>query len=84
MTKNFTIITFLIFLPFLIFSQKPEDKRWLSIDRIYESGDFQMDYFGQARWMENGEVYTTLEKSKKYEKGRDIVSYETKLVIEKY
>ena len=37
-----------------------------------------MDYFEQARWMENGETYSTLEKSKKYKKGRDIVSYETK------
>lgn len=76
--KNFSLILFFIFLPYLIFSQKPEDKRWLSIDRIYQSRDFQMDYFEQARWMENGETYSTLEKSKKYKKGRDIVSYETK------
>ncbi|MFK7775844.1 MAG: DPP IV N-terminal domain-containing protein [Saprospiraceae bacterium] len=78
MTKNLIIFSCLIFFPIFIFSQKPEDKRWLSIDRIYESGDFQMDYFGQARWMEDGKAYTTLEKSEKYKKGRDIVSYETK------
>jgi dipeptidyl-peptidase-4 len=73
-----SIIFFSILLPYFIFSQKPDDKRWLSIDRIYESGDFQMDNFGQARWMENGDAYTTLEKSKNFKKGRDIVSYETK------
>ena len=66
MTKQLTIFICLLLLPLFLFSQKPEDKRWLSIDRIYESGDFQMDHFGQARWMENGEAYTTLEKSEKY------------------
>lgn len=82
MKRNSLLLLGLI-LPFFLIAQQSDDQRWLSIDRIYNSQDFQMDYFGQARWMEEGTYYSTLEKSEKYKRGRDIVSYETKTGVRK-
>jgi dipeptidyl-peptidase-4 len=44
----------------------------LTIERIFDSGDFATDRFGPARWLENGAAYTTVEK-----RGKDIVRYST-------
>ena len=35
----------------------------VTLDRIYGSADFRGDFFGQARWLEGGTFYTTLEPS---------------------
>ena len=52
-----------------IFAQTAET---LTLDRIYASKDFSLDYFGPAKWMENGEAYTTLERT---ENGQEIIRY---------
>jgi dipeptidyl-peptidase-4 len=44
----------------------------LTIERIFDSGDFATDRFGPARWLENGAAYTTVEN-----RGKDIVRYST-------
>ena len=44
----------------------------LTIERIFASSDFAIERFGPARWLENGDAYTTVENS-----GRDIVRYAT-------
>lgn len=49
----------------------------LTIDRIYQANEFQMEHFGPARWIENGKAYTTLESSESHPGYRDIISYET-------
>lgn len=61
-----------------IFTQQVSSTELLTIDRIYQSGDFRMDYFGPARWINEGRSYTTLESSKKYRNAREIVSYDSK------
>ncbi len=61
-----------------IYSENPPDSSKLTIDRIFQSGEFGGDYFRQPRWIENGKAYTTLESSEKIERARDIVRYETK------
>lgn len=51
-----------------------KDESLLTIDRIFNSDEFRMDRFGPARWLENIQLYTTLEKN---EKGYDeIVQYD--------
>ena len=71
------VLQFAIFL-FLIqassFAQT--DSSLLTLDRIY-SDEFQLDYFGQARWIDEGRAYTTLENSALYRGAKDIVSYQT-------
>ncbi|NNK49883.1 MAG: DPP IV N-terminal domain-containing protein, partial [Gemmatimonadetes bacterium] len=53
------------------------DPAAVTIDRIYGSGDFRGDFFGQARWLDDGVFYTTLEPSTAVTGGRDLVRYET-------
>jgi dipeptidyl-peptidase-4 len=44
----------------------------LTIERIFDSRDFATTRFGPARWLENGNAYTTVENGRK-----DIVRYST-------
>ncbi len=53
----------------------------VTLDRIYDSADFRGDFFGQARWLEDGIFYTTLEPSEAAAGGRDIVRYETESAV---
>ncbi|HAD48672.1 MAG TPA: S9 family peptidase, partial [Idiomarina sp.] len=46
----------------------------LSVDTIYNSDTFRLDYPAPTRWLEDGSGYTTLESSATNE-GRDIVRY---------
>jgi len=48
----------------------------LTVDRIYASSDFRSERFGPTRWLEDGEAYTTLERTADGT-GRDIVRYQT-------
>ncbi|MEW6196370.1 MAG: S9 family peptidase [Bacteroidota bacterium] len=54
-----------------------EDKSLLTIDRLFNSSEFSGERFSQARWIDNGKYYTTLEPSKEIPGSRDIVKYET-------
>lgn len=49
----------------------------LTIDDIYLRGIYRSSGFGPARWIDNGDGYTTLERSQKVS-GTDIVRYDTK------
>ena len=57
------------------------DPSAVTLDRIYGSADFRGDFFGQARWLEDGTFYTTLEPSTAVTGGRDLVRYETESAI---
>ncbi len=61
-----------------LFAQNQQDPSLLTIDRIFVSGEFRGDRLSQARWIEDGNAYTMLERSEKYKTGRNIVKYETK------
>jgi len=52
---------------------KPADPGTLSLERIFSSREFAAERFGPARWMTDGDSYTTLEPSA--EGGRDLVLY---------
>jgi dipeptidyl-peptidase 4 len=53
------------------------DKRILTLDRIFSSGEFRSETFGPARWLDDGSAYTTLEPSPGNRETRDIIRYET-------
>ena len=62
--------------PVLLAAQdKPADPI-LTLDRIFGSREFSAERFGPARWMGDGESYTTLEPSAEHKTGRDLVLYE--------
>lgn len=65
-----------IFLPILLLSahaEEPELDPILSIDRIFDSDDFDSERFGPARWLDHRLGYTTLDDAAAPSSGRDIV-----------
>lgn len=65
-------------IPKIDFAQETVDSSRLSIDKIFQSGEFYGDYFRQPRWIDEGKAYTITEPSEAITGARDIVSYETK------
>jgi dipeptidyl-peptidase 4 len=47
------------------------------LHRMYASPDFEVKYFGPARWLDDGGFYTTVEPSSEVKDAQDIVRYET-------
>jgi dipeptidyl-peptidase-4 len=54
--------------------EKPFDPV-LTVERIFAGREFADERFGPARWMSDGESYTTLEPSPDVKGGRDLVLY---------
>ena len=52
-----------------------QDSSALTLDRIFASREFSSERFGPARWMADGETFTTLEPSAEVKGGRDLVLY---------
>ncbi|MCD6116122.1 S9 family peptidase [bacterium] len=69
------IIILLTLLLAAALSAQQADPGILTIDRIYNSKEFNGDWFGPARWLMHRGGYTTLEQSKDVKHGRDIVLY---------
>jgi dipeptidyl-peptidase-4 len=64
----------LAFVP-LVMPQDKATEPILTLDRIFNSQEFSVERFGPARWMSDGESYTTLEPSATAKGGRDLVLY---------
>ena len=47
------------------------------LERIFDSEDFSSESFGPARWLDDGDAYTTVEPSETVEDAHDIVRYDT-------
>ena len=47
------------------------------LHRMYASPDFEVKYFGPARWLDDGAFYTSVEPSAAVKDSQDIVRYET-------
>jgi len=56
-------------------AQETADRSQVTLDRLFGSGEFFPDFFGQSRWLEDGSAYTTLERSEAGG-GRDLVRYD--------
>ena len=52
------------------------DPSELTLERIFEDEEFEVESFGPARWLEDGSGYTTLEASKEVEEAKEIVRYD--------
>lgn len=70
----------LVFVVLLLLGQpvwaQSADPAAITLDRLFNSGDFRGDWFGPARWLEDGSGYTTLESSEAVSQARDIVRYD--------
>ncbi len=56
-------------------SAKLTDTQAVTLERIYNSEDFESEWFGGTRWLQDGSGYTRIEKSEAIEDGRDIIRY---------
>src|SRR5690242_15574879 len=52
------------------------DQSLLSLERIFNSDDFQPQGVGGLRWLKSGDAYTKLERSASGKGGADLVSYD--------
>src|ERR1700724_807146 len=65
------------------FAQNPTSASPISADsdkllhRLFASPDFEPKIFGPARWLDDGQFYTTVEPSATNKDAQDIVRYET-------
>ena len=53
-----------------------DDAPLLTPERVFSSGEFTLDSFGPARWLEDGTGYTVLEPSEDQNNSQDIVFYD--------
>jgi len=73
-----TMALFVFFLvPTTAVLAQEADPATVTLERLYGSAEFRADYFGQARWLEDGTFYTTLEPSSAVTDAQDLVRYET-------
>jgi len=80
-TSNYSLISLLVIIflfQYNVQSQETQDSTKLSLDRIFNSGEFRQDRFGRYKWLGNGDYYTILERSDSLKRGMDIVKYQTK------
>ena len=52
------------------------DPSQLTLERIFEEEEFEVETFGPACWLEDGTGYTTLETSEEDEEAKEIVRYD--------
>ena len=64
-------------LAFLVQLSAQEQDSQLNLERIYSSGEFRSGWFGQLRWFEDGNSYTTLTKNESLN-GFNLVKTSTK------
>lgn len=77
MKGKFTSMSVFLFVLIIYTStaQEQTDKRLLTIDRIFHSGEFRQERRPEIKWIENGKSYLTVEKSGTVTNGYDIVKY---------
>ncbi len=51
------------------------DPGMLTLERIFDGDEFDLKFFGPAKWLKDGTAYTTLEKTDSVAVGKDIVKY---------
>jgi len=56
-------------------AQDKTDESLLTLERIFAGREFAPERFGPARWMRDGDTYTTVEPSAETQGGRDLVLY---------
>ncbi|MCA0931446.1 DPP IV N-terminal domain-containing protein [Lutimonas saemankumensis] len=77
MCKYFNLALFLALIPFsLIVAQENMNSQLLNLDRIY-SGEFSQSYERTIQWIENGNAYVIIEKSKQNPEADRLVRYDS-------
>lgn len=72
---KFVFLGFLLLFPAFVYAQTA-DSSLLTIDRIYNSDEFNPKSVGGLRWMKTGDSYSKIEHSPTVRGGTDLVSYD--------
>ena len=62
----------------LIKAQEVVESSMLTIDRIFNSGEFRRDFQRPIQWIENGAAYVTIESSSTEAGGDELIRYDSK------
>lgn len=73
--KSILVITCYFTLTFLSKAQESDPNKLLTIDRLYNSGEFFPDFLGPVTWYKGGESYVKLEASAQARNVREVVAY---------
>ncbi len=73
---TFLIYGILVCIPVVLSGNIPEDSSLLTIDRIFNSSEFQREYAPELQWIQGGEAYVVSEPSPG-SFWEDLVKYET-------
>lgn len=60
----------------VVATEEPNDPSVLSVERIFDSTDFNGESVGPTRWLDDGSGYTALEDCDPNDAGKDIVRYD--------
>lgn len=69
-------VSFLVLLASVATAQDSTDPSQLSLERLFNSEEFDLESFGPARWLSDGSGYTLLEDSNVADGSHDIVLYD--------
>ena len=71
------VIVILFFCLNKLSAQEAVDKSLLTIDRIFNSSEFNQEYPRDIRWIDNGEAYVTIEKSTTIKGADELIRYDS-------
>lgn len=73
----YCLIPIFLFANNIVYAQTP-DSSLLTLDRIYNSNEFRQEFQRPIQWIENGDAYVIIERSKAIKKGSDLIRYDSK------
>jgi dipeptidyl-peptidase 4 len=75
--KRKSVLLLILLLNISVFAQNQQaDNSLLTIDRIFNSEDFNAKGIGGLRWLKSGDAYSKIEPSTTLKGGTDLVSYD--------
>ena len=74
--QRILLLWLLLFGVSVFVSAQTSDSSLLSIDRIFNSDDFEAQGVGGFRWLKSGDAYSKIEPSATVQGGTDLVSYD--------
>lgn len=79
MRSKFTSLLFIVAFCHLgpLKTQAQKESGLLTIERIYNSGEFRQEGAQRMQWIEEGEAYVSIERSKTVERAAELIRYST-------
>lgn len=73
-TRKIILTLFLLFVSALVFAQQENDPKFLTLERIFASSEFNQERQAPIQWIENGDAYITVAYS---QEGNELIRWES-------